>query len=363
MSVAEKLKQIAENEQRVYDAGIEKGVETERDTVWDMIQNYGNRTDYTSAFANAAWNDETFNPKYNIKPVGSCGQMFYATKIVDLEATLQRRGVVLDTSKAKSLNNAFNSTTLKVLPAIDVTSLSGNTAGNMVFRQNLHTIRKLICAEATVLDTPCFQYATGLVNVAFDGVIGNDLDLHPCKLLSKESVTSVINALSDTAKGKTLTMSEAAVAAAFPTEEISLDLFASEPNGTETLTVKNNGDGSFTVNGQDDTTALSFTVAEVDLVAGETYELVYESNSDATLAFPITLGGLTFGPHYLNESIVLTPQEGYTHLVMCYDDLPGTYYDNLTIRPRLRTINTEWEELKKLKIGTANDPNWTVTLM
>ena len=71
MSIAEKLVTVAENQQKVFDAGKK----AEYDRFWDAFQDYGNRTVYTNAFCYDGWNDEIYNPKYTIRPT-SCNTMF-----------------------------------------------------------------------------------------------------------------------------------------------------------------------------------------------------------------------------------------------------------------------------------------------
>ena len=78
MSIAEKLTAIAENEQRVYDAGYmhgnndgyllgeEAGKKSEYDAFWDAFQLDGERTNYSYAFSGSGWHSETFKPKYKI---------------------------------------------------------------------------------------------------------------------------------------------------------------------------------------------------------------------------------------------------------------------------------------------------------
>ena len=63
MSIADKLTQIAENEQAVFDAGKK----SEYDTFWDSYQENGNKVAYRLAFFGSGWNDTTFHPKYPIK--------------------------------------------------------------------------------------------------------------------------------------------------------------------------------------------------------------------------------------------------------------------------------------------------------
>ena len=58
-----------------YDKGYTDGQEAERSAFWDIYQDNGNRTVYQNAFSGAGWNDETFTPKYDMKPT-SAVQMY-----------------------------------------------------------------------------------------------------------------------------------------------------------------------------------------------------------------------------------------------------------------------------------------------
>ena len=86
MSIAEKLTTIAENEQKVfeagynegkqegygegqldgyndgYDTGVIDGRQAEYDAFWDIYQVNGARTDHQNAFGNFYWNKDTFKP-------------------------------------------------------------------------------------------------------------------------------------------------------------------------------------------------------------------------------------------------------------------------------------------------------------
>ena len=80
MSISDKLITISENQQKVYNAGKK----LQYDEFWDNFQDYGRRKKYKNAFLNAddidvntGWNEKTFNPKYDIKPVGITSFAFY----------------------------------------------------------------------------------------------------------------------------------------------------------------------------------------------------------------------------------------------------------------------------------------------
>jgi hypothetical protein len=244
MTIAEKLQIIAENEQMVYDAGKK----AEYDRFWDRWQSNGERTDYkmmNGTFNGKYFGFSNFYPKYDIKPVGDASFLFYAWEnasgdsVGSLKQRLEDCGVVLDTSKATSLTNAFAYSRFTEIPIIDCTGLSGGSTN--VFASaygNLKSIEKIIVNE-TVTFTKWFN-STNPLEVRFEGTIGQDLDLSyqsykaTDSRLSKASIESIVNCLSNTATGKTLTLSQTAVNNAFTDTEWAT-LIATKPNWTISL--------------------------------------------------------------------------------------------------------------------------------
>ena len=85
---------------------------------------------------------------------------------------------------------------------------------------SLNRIDKILCAETTPWDNSCFKYQGGLTYIRFEGVIGkNGLSFQWSHRLSKDSIESIINALSTTTNGLTVTLSATAVNSAFTTDE------------------------------------------------------------------------------------------------------------------------------------------------
>ncbi len=215
-----------EGNENGYTKGTEDGRKSQYDEMWDIIQDNGERTDYSSAFAYANWDDTNFKPKYDIKPTNA-PSMFRGSKglrITDLEAALERAGVVLDTSQSVNLNNAFAGYSLTVVPAIDMRSCTNTSNANINIQPAMITIRKLIVSENTPLAPTGFRFATNLVNLIIEGVIGqNGFDVQYSTKLSKASIVSIINALSATTSGLTVTLSLKAVNKAFETSEGAAD--------------------------------------------------------------------------------------------------------------------------------------------
>ena len=103
MSVADKLVIIAENEQKVYEAGQK----TEYDRFWDVYQDNGKRVSYSGAFYGSGWTDETFKPKYDIVPTKESIYMFRDSGITNIESALDKQGVTFNLSGLTSAQNIF----------------------------------------------------------------------------------------------------------------------------------------------------------------------------------------------------------------------------------------------------------------
>lgn len=222
MSIAEKLTQIAENEQKVYDAGKTK----EWNDFWDSYQQNGERTLYHAAFGNNGWTDITFKPKYDIRPERTCLDIFRYAQITNLAAILIKQKVKLNTSKATNLQQFIQWSTITHVGTIDCTGLTELDLKNSFARCPIKTIEQLRL-KPDIKYTTTFYLATELENLSisdkyggfiggyFDGtgtaynelpVIGNDLNLSDCTKLTHTSLVSVICALANDGTTHTLTL-------------------------------------------------------------------------------------------------------------------------------------------------------------
>ena len=108
MSIAEKLTTIADNLQRVYEAGelvgFKNGKQAEYDAFWDTFQDYGNRRAYYQAFQKY-WTDETYNPKYPI--ITDDGGNTNAYDIFAYNSNITDTKVDIDISRSKATRNLF----------------------------------------------------------------------------------------------------------------------------------------------------------------------------------------------------------------------------------------------------------------
>ena len=202
MNIAEKLTTVAENEQKVYDAGKQNCISD----FWDAFQDGGNMKNYSYAFANRRFNDDTFKPKYDIRPTNA-QYIFYGSAITDIAQKLKECGVVLDTSQATNLDYGFYYAK-GTIPVIDTRSceqLLVTFCGN-----TYHTIEKLILKDDGSQTFPStFSDAIELRNIVIEGCIGKSISFGHCPYITNNSLMSIINALkncSGTAAKPTLTL-------------------------------------------------------------------------------------------------------------------------------------------------------------
>ena len=229
MSIAEKLAKIAENEQAVFEAGKK----SEYDTFWDVYQENGNMTYYAYAFAGVGWTQSVFKPKYNIEPVTPTS-MFSSSRIVDIRP--QTIGVDVDFSKCTSFYYLCSNSTIKYIGVVDC---SRAIAGDFIFNfaENLVSVEKIIMPENMTwagFADKSFENAKKLEHIRIEGVIRRSTNLSWSVVLKKESITSIVQALSDTAEGQTITFSQTAKEAAFTDAEWAV-LIGTKPNWTIAL--------------------------------------------------------------------------------------------------------------------------------
>ncbi len=210
MSIAEKFEVIADD---VY----EKGKKDEYDKFWDNFQDYGNRKYYSNAFTSIVstenfWNEEIFNPKYDIilaESINASDNMFLYTPIKDLEGILLRNGIKFDTSQTARLNGCFDRSRIEKVPSLDV---SNCTTIIRVF----YNATKLIKAGFLNVPEECtfnnvFTDCRALVDLEITGTIGQSgLNVSSCTKLTVASLLSILTALSkdsSIASGKSITFS------------------------------------------------------------------------------------------------------------------------------------------------------------
>ena len=218
MTIAEKLTSIAENEQKVFDAGKEKM----RSDFWDAYQQQGARAEFSDAFAGHGWTRQTMQPLYNITP-SYAYRIFHSHNCsnapYDLKAHLDALGVSLDFSSCTGLQYAFAMAGISRVGTIDCSCATG--ISNLFNASQIAIIDKLIVTESLAFDGS-FSNAAALKTVLFEGVIGKSLDIH-WSPLDKASIKSIVDCLSGTCTGQSLSLSKAAVDTAFETASGAAD--------------------------------------------------------------------------------------------------------------------------------------------
>ena len=207
-----------------FEAGKTVGKQEEYDAFWDAYQLNGTRYKYEYAFCANGWNDDTFKPKHDIiLGLGYSGTYaFWECYVTDLAATLEKQGVRFETTLCGHMQSMFQKSHIKRIPELNCTHAMDYNAGyglRYTFSNaSVETIDKLIVNES-LMYSDTFQNCKNLKNIAFDGVIGQDINFRWSEKLTQTSIESIVNHLSDSAVGKTLTLSKAAVDKAFETSE------------------------------------------------------------------------------------------------------------------------------------------------
>lgn len=225
MSIADKLTRIAENEQKVFEAGKK----SEHDAFWSVLQNGGKRVLYSNAFYSMAWTKEIFKPKFSMHPTDMAACFFQFNnngEQVDFVELAEEQGIEFDFSNTESFNMAFATGGISRLGTVDLAKATESTAKtNAIFygaynqKQGLQRIERLICHPKNLFPSTVFQGCKFLEYVGFEGEIADSLDLQWSPKLSRESIASLVRCLSDDVSGKTLTLSKTAVENAFTEAE------------------------------------------------------------------------------------------------------------------------------------------------
>ena len=230
-----------EGGETLYEKAVEEGKTAEWNRFWDAFQLNGTRTNYISAFYSAGvgsggWNDEIFKPKYDIKLVGACDSIFFRTDVTDF--TKSGCGVDIDFSQATNFNSVFYASGVVTIGVLDLRNV---TAVLKAFQycNFLKTIEKIILKDdgSQSIENSTFEWASELEEIRFEGAIGSNINFQWQSKLSGASITSIVNALSPTASGKTATFKQIAVMSNIgsPYEQEWLDLVATKPNWTISL--------------------------------------------------------------------------------------------------------------------------------
>lgn len=200
MDIAEKVLRQKKDFDDVYEAGKK----AEYDALWDGIQDCGNRTDYNQGFKN--WEGvKEITPKYLIVTL-NISELFRGCKA--LETVPKVISTKDDGTFGMCYMGFYQCANLKSIDFdICVSGTNANAWSQSFYMcKKLQRIKKLGVLESQVF-TETFQNCIALENLTIEGTIGqNGFDIHWSTLLSADSLKSIINALSTTTTGLTITL-------------------------------------------------------------------------------------------------------------------------------------------------------------
>jgi len=227
------LDEMAMEIDRAFTAGVQVGKTLEaghaEDVDWNVFQANGTRTDYSQAFIGGYFDDSTFKPEYKLNVTNAYRMFQSAVNITDLSK------VEMDFSQCVDFAVTFGG--MAGLTKIgDISTVSADE----VYRPFLGCSALVEVGTFTVKETTTFNHpfarCEALEEITFAGVIGQDLDMSYSPL-NKASIESIMDCLSETASGKTVTLKSGQVDVAFETSEGAADgrevfesLIAEKPN-------------------------------------------------------------------------------------------------------------------------------------
>lgn len=214
--------------------GYQNGRNDEWSLIWDSLQNGGKRTNYDYFCNLASFNVDSFKPKYDMKPTSAMSMFRTRNMKEDLSELLSNLGVKIDFRNCTNVTYLFYDSPFIRVPEINTTS--ANSLFYLFKLSQIETIDKLILkSDGSQTLTGVLSDMKKLENVIVEGTIGqNGFDVGASTLLSGASIESIINALSSTTSGLTVTISKTAKENAFTDEEWQT-LIATKPNWTIAL--------------------------------------------------------------------------------------------------------------------------------
>lgn len=206
-----------------YDEVYEAGKQAQYDEFWDAFQQNGNRTDYKYGFAGKGWSAKTFYPKYDMTVSNTLGmfQEFGSseTSPLNLRERLEECGVRIFIATTGQMGNTFYAAYITEIPELDLSAISSlnGTFGNC---SSLQTVSFRLSDDGRAYaQSSAFTGCNRLVNLTITGGVlaKSGLDLSWSKELSKASIQNIVEHLSTTSSGQSVTFSLTAVNNAFET--------------------------------------------------------------------------------------------------------------------------------------------------
>lgn len=222
MTIADKVRRAKNDLDKAHAAGVKEGeakggytegFEAGEGAIWDMVQQNGNRTDYSYAFQK--WGCDVLHPKYKIVPTGIRNIVYDCDNLKKIEAKyFDMSQVPYGTSTSDSYYYCFG--TCLRLEEIEDIGLQPNYSYSYFacYNTNLKKVACIRVDENSVVSNMLWS-CEKLEDVTIEGTIGQTgINLRYSTQLSKASITSFVNALSEEpiyASGKSITFSRTAV--------------------------------------------------------------------------------------------------------------------------------------------------------
>lgn len=191
-----------------YLKGIEAGKEVAYDQFWDLYQDNGKRVDYSKAFAGLGWTEESFKPKYSLNGITSASRMFDGTGISNLTSAMIAMEKYLDLEGTLRTDYMFNQCNVVRVPPLDLRTVTNMEY--MFYRaEKLEIIDCLTFADdgSQELGSRFFYRCEALKTLNVMGQLGCDVDIRYSPL-NHYSIVGLVEHLSPTATGKTVTFSK-----------------------------------------------------------------------------------------------------------------------------------------------------------
>ena len=210
----EEIKTALQNKANGYNKGYDDGYDDASNTLWGALQFGGQRTNYYGAFRQ--WNNAVFHPVWGVKPTEDTGvqyMFFNSSALTKIEKNyIDLSGMPSTTSLTQMCGWCT------ALVTFEDVGLPAPASYNYAFNncRKLQTIEKIRVTPSTSWGSAAFLNCYELINLIVEGTIGQGgLNLTQSTKLSKASITSIVNALSTTTSGLSITLSKTAVVTAF----------------------------------------------------------------------------------------------------------------------------------------------------
>ena len=184
-----------------YVEGFGYGEESHRQYFWEQYQSDGDRRDYNFAFAGPGWTEQTFWPQHDIVVENGYQTFAYFAFAGSLKERLEMCKVQLRFQGNPTLMNLFSyANQITELGVIDFSAIAPNANNVHIFKDctALRTIEKLIVPAGQTSWNGWFAGCSALENIRIEGnIVYGGMSFADCPKLTRESMLSIINAMSD----------------------------------------------------------------------------------------------------------------------------------------------------------------------